>query len=177
MVGDGETMRLVTNTLQQIHAFGLTFENDWIIVVRNPYLFQTFRQSADGHIVHAAILQCFRCRHDLRLATVNHHEIRLICEMMTVDVLLHRRLLALFGFPTFVVHAFAGIACNIAMPESTRQRLIQCAQIVKRALPIRSANGETTIFRLLGDRILEHYHGSDLERATNGIGNVVAFDT
>ena len=99
---------------------------------------------------------------------------------MTVDVLLHRRLLALFalfGCSSFVVHAFAGIACDIAMPESTCQRLIQCAQIVKRALPVRAANGETTIFRLLGDRILEHYHGSDLERATNGIGNVVAFNT
>ena len=98
---------------------------------------------------------------------------------MTVDVLLHRRLLdlfALFGCPPFVVHAFAGIACDIAMPESTRQRLIQCAQIVKCALPVRSANGETTIFRLLGDRILEHHHGSDLERTTNGIGNVIAFD-
>ena len=56
---------------------------------------------------------------------------------MTVDVLLHRRLLdlfALFGCPPFVVHAFAGIACDIAMPESTRQRLIQCAQIVKTRL-------------------------------------------
>ena len=95
---------------------------------------------------------------------------------MAVDVLLHRRLLALFGCPPLVVHAFAGIACDIAMPESTRQRLIQCAQIVKRALPVRAANGETTIFRLLGDRILEHHHGSDLERTTNGIGNVIAFD-
>lgn len=51
--------------------------------------------------------------------------------------------------PDVIIHAFAGVTGDIAMLESSRQRLVQCAQIVECTLSVRSANGETTIFGLL----------------------------
>ena len=57
VVGDGEAVGFVAYTLQQIHAFGLAFEDDRIVVVRHPHLFQAFGQSADGHVVHATVLK------------------------------------------------------------------------------------------------------------------------
>ena len=50
--------------------------------------------------------------------------------------------------PDVIIHAFAGVTGDIAMLESSRQRLVQCAQIVECTLSVRSANGETTIFGL-----------------------------
>ena len=99
--------------------------------------------------------------------------------MMPIGVLLDSRFMSLvtmLGCPTFIIHAFAGVTGDIAMLESSRQRLVQCAQIVECTLSVRSANGETTIFGLFGNRVLEYHHGSDLERSADGIGNVVAFD-
>ena len=65
--------------------------------------------------------------------------------MMPIGVLLDSRFMSLvtmLGCPTFIIHAFAGVTGDIAMLESSRQRLVQCAQIVECTLSVRSANGE-----------------------------------
>lgn len=62
------------------------------------------------------------------------------------------------------------------MAETTGQRLIQCAQIIQRALPVRTSDGETAVLRLFRDRVFEHHHGRYLERAADCVGNVVAFN-
>ena len=88
MVGDRESMRFVTYALQQVHAFGLAFEDDRIVIIRHPYLFEAFGQATDGHIIHAAILESLGRGHDLRFTAIDHHEIRLVCKVMTIRVLL-----------------------------------------------------------------------------------------
>ena len=51
------------------------------------------------------------------------------------------------------------------MAETTGQRLIQCAQIIQRALPVRTSDGETAVLRLFRDRVF-----------ADCVGNVVAFN-
>ena len=190
MIGDGEAVRLVTHPLQQVHAFGLAFEDDRVFVVRHPDLFESLRQTADGHIVHAAIGQSLRRGHDLRMAAVDDDQIRDVGEMMPVRVLLddsrvpyavrrrcRRRGCGCIGRSgtTFVVHAVAGVAGDVAVSEPSRQRLVKGAQIVERTLAVITANGESAVFGFLGDGVLEHDHRGDLERPAHGVRNVVAF--
>ena len=105
--------------------------------------------------------------------------------MATVGVLLHGirfrtiraiRPIILRGHPTLVVHAFPGIAGDVAMAETTGQRLIQCAQIIHAPSPVRTSDGETAVLRLFRDRVFEHHHGRYLECAADCVGNVVAFN-
>ena len=102
VVGDGEAVGFVAHTLQQIHAFGLAFEDDRIVVVRHPHLFQAFGQSADGHVVHATVLKRLGGGHDLRLAAIDHHQVRLVGKVMPVCVLLDD---VGRGLPRIVLHS------------------------------------------------------------------------
>lgn len=117
---------------------------DRVFVVRHPDLFESLRQTADGHIVHAAIGQSLRRGHDLRMAAVDDDQIRDVGEMMPVRVLLddsrvpyavrrrcRRRGCGCIGrFGTaLVVHAVAGVAGDVAVSEPSRQRLVKGAQI------------------------------------------------
>ena len=174
MVGDGETMRFVTHPLQQIHAFGLSLEDDRIVVIRHPNLLKTLRQSATA--TSSAVGKRLGRRHHLRFAAIDYDQIRLIGEMATVGVLLHGirfrtiraiRPIILRGHPTLVVHAFPGIAGDVASGgnDGSTSHTMRSNHPTRPARPhLGWRNGGTRLFR---DRVFEHHHGRYLERAAD----------
>src|SRR5580693_1911071 len=75
VVSDGEPVCLVPDPLQQVQPLAAAWQDDRVLLARQPHLFQALGQAADRHVVDAEFGQGPRRRRGLQGAAVDHDQV------------------------------------------------------------------------------------------------------
>lgn len=81
-------MGLVADALQEVEALAGAGQDHGVVVIRQPYLFEALGEAADGDVVDPQLVEGPLGRGDLRLAAVDHDELRRVGEPLGTAVVL-----------------------------------------------------------------------------------------
>ncbi len=96
-------MGLVADALEEVEALAGAGQDHGVVLVGQPDLLKALGEAAHGDVVDAQLVQGPLCGGDLRLATVDHDELRRVGEPLgaALVVLEVRQLLTVGPLPVF----------------------------------------------------------------------------